>query len=129
MSQNHICYLCLGSNVPNRLRRLDGALEALRSLGEILETSEVIESADISGRGAHYFNVVARMSTVYILEQLESRISEIETMLGRRPESKKSGVMPIDIDIVIYDQEIVSQRDYERPYFTVLYQHMLHFGQ
>ena len=109
--------LCLGSNVADRRQRLDGAIHRLASRLTIRDYSEAVESADVSGLGRDYLNIVARCSTSLSLNDLRSLIAEIETIEGRTPQSKTSGSMPIDIDVVMYNGKVVSPCDFHRDYF------------
>ncbi|MCM1032134.1 MAG: 2-amino-4-hydroxy-6-hydroxymethyldihydropteridine diphosphokinase [Odoribacter sp.] len=121
---NHICYLCIGSNMPPRLRRLDDAIEALKKVGDIDAVSETIESDDDRCIGPQYLNIVVRLVTQLTPKQLHESLRDTERLLGRSPESKERGIMPIDIDLVIYDGSIVSEYDYSRPYFTACYRQL-----
>ncbi len=114
--------LCLGSNVADRRQRLDGAIHRLAALLTIRDYSEAVESADVSGLGHDYLNIVARCSTSLSLNDLRSLIAEIETIEGRTPQSKTSGRMPIDIDVVMYNGKVVSPCDFHRDYFRQAYQ-------
>lgn len=111
------CIICIGSNQPPRHQRIARALESLRTIADIVATSGSYESNDHSGRGPRYINVAVRATTDLTAEALAEHLRAIETELGRRPGSKESGIMPIDIDLVCYGAAIVSPSDYERPYF------------
>ncbi|MGM9859728.1 MAG: 2-amino-4-hydroxy-6-hydroxymethyldihydropteridine diphosphokinase [Muribaculaceae bacterium] len=121
----HSCFLCIGSNLPSRMRRLDCALKALASCVSIIDVSDSIESPDFSGIGANYLNITVQCSTDLSLDDLREAIRDIEIAHGRRDDSKASGRMPIDIDIVTFDDIIVSPCDFNRPYFSVCYRQLL----
>lgn len=120
----HTCYLCLGSNMPPKLRRLDQALNALGDICTVMSTSESIESDDDSGLGQRYLNLVAMCTTTMNLDDMRVAIRDIEASQGRRPDSKERGSMPIDIDIVVFDDIVVSPYDFSRPYFTICYRQL-----
>lgn len=111
------CIICIGSNQPPRHQRIARAIEALRAVADIVATSGSYESNDHSGLGPRYINVAVRAVTDLTAKALAERLRAIETELGRCPDSKESGIMPIDIDLVCYGDAIVSPSDYERPYF------------
>ena len=114
--------LCLGTNLPDRRQRLSSAIARLAAHVAVADYSEAVESADVSGLGADYLNVVVRCFTSLSLNELRRLISRIEEAEGRTAQAKLSGCMPIDIDVVIYGGEVVSRCDYQRDYFRQAYQ-------
>lgn len=114
--------LCLGTNLPDRPQRLSSAIARLAAHVAVADYSEAVESADVSGLGADYLNVVVRCFTSLSLNELRWLISRIEEAEGRTAQAKLSGCMPIDIDVVIYGGEVVSRCDYQRDYFRQAYQ-------
>ena len=114
--------LCLGTNLPNRRQRLSSAIARLAAHVAVADYSEAVESADVSGLGADYLNVVVRCFTSLSLNELRRLISRIEEAEGRTAQAKLSGCMPIDIDVVMYGGEVVSRYDYQREYFRQAYQ-------
>ncbi len=115
---SHRVILSLGSNIDNRRDNIAAALSALAQAGvECGSVSPEVESPDDTGRGNAYINVAADCRTELSLQALKDRISEIERQCGRVPSSKAMGLMPIDIDVVVWDDEVVSRYDFERPYF------------
>ena len=101
--------LCLGTNLPDRRQRLSSAIARLAAHVAVADYSEAVESADVSGLGADYLNVVVRCFTSLSLNELRRLISRIEEAEGRTAQAKLSGCMPIDIDVVIYGGEVVSR--------------------
>ena len=115
---SHRVILSLGSNIDNRSDNIATALSALARAGvECGCVSPAVESPDDTGRGNAYINVAVDCSTDMSLQALKDSISEVERQCGRVPSSKVTGLMPIDIDVVIWDDEVVSRYDFERPYF------------
>lgn len=114
--------LCLGTNLPDRRQRLSSAIARLAAHVAVADYSEAVESADVSGLGADYLNVVVRCFTSLSLNELRRLISRIEEAEGRTAQAKLSGCMPIDIDVVMYGGEVVSRCDYQREYFRQAYQ-------
>lgn len=45
--------------------------------------------------------------------------------LGRHPEDKASGIVPVDIDIVMCDGVVLRQRDYSARHFRTGYEDLL----
>ncbi len=111
------CIISLGSNQSPRHRRIALAIEALKDIADITAASAPHESDDHSGLGSRYINVAVRATTALSAETLSARLRAIEKELGRRPDSKATGIMPIDIDLVCFGDSVVSPDDYTRPYF------------
>ncbi|MDO4320164.1 MAG: 2-amino-4-hydroxy-6-hydroxymethyldihydropteridine diphosphokinase [Bacteroidales bacterium] len=118
MRQTHRAVICLGSNTPDASLRIALALDGLRRSADVLQTSDAYVNDDDTGRGAPYTNLVAECDTTCTLEDMCDIITRLETEGGRTADSKATAVMPIDIDIVIWDGDILRPYDYTRPYFT-----------
>lgn len=113
----HRAILCLGSNTPDAAARLDKAVSALRADVCFIRVSAPYMTDDDTGVGAPYLNMVAECRTGLSAEMLDMHIRAIEHDCGRRPDSKPTGIMPLDIDCVIWDGTVVRPYDYGRPYF------------
>ncbi|MBJ2187268.1 MAG: 2-amino-4-hydroxy-6-hydroxymethyldihydropteridine diphosphokinase [Muribaculaceae bacterium] len=113
----HEAILCLGSNTPCRRQAVEEAISRLATVARIESRSGECFSPDISGRGGEYLNVAVRCLTDLPLDEFSRCLSHFERLGGRLPESKSSGVMPIDIDLIVWDKAVVSPADHARPYF------------
>ena len=69
-----------------------------------------------SGVRSPFSNQVAKLETDYTLEQLRPLLKDIEAVNGRIPEDKAQGIVKLDIDILVYDHEILKPADLERDY-------------
>ena len=114
---DHSAVLLLGSNVSSRMEMLDRALCQLNSFANLRMAAPVCLSADVSGLGDEYANVTAACTTSLSLQDFCTALAGLERSAGRMPSSKYTGVMPLDIDVVVCDGVIVSPEDYARPYF------------
>ncbi len=115
----HHATICLGSNCNDRRANIDAAIERIAAHCRVETVSEIHESPDVSGRGAPYLNCVVTVQSALDQQGLAALLSQCEAMGGRTPQSRATGIMPIDIDLVIIDGRIVSQHDYESPYFKL----------
>ncbi len=104
--------LCLGSNVADGYDRIRRALSAL-----IEDGWSPIECSEIYPSSSGYLNqiVVAAISIAY--EDALAGTKSVERKLGRRAEHKYQGIVPVDIDIVVWNGEIKRPLDYESEYF------------
>ena len=99
-----IVYLALGSNLGERLRYIQKAVDELKARGvKVLKLSTIIETDPIGGPvQGKYLNAVLKASTIHSPEELHVITQAIERKLGR---VKKivNGPRVIDIDILLYD--------------------------
>ncbi len=116
---SHRAVICIGSNTPDADSLVTAAEKTLADIATVKRCSERYTSPDDTGRGADYLNMVMMLDidTDTDLATFRSRLAEIERELGRTPESKPSAVMPMDIDVVIWDNRVVSPYDFKKPYF------------
>jgi 2-amino-4-hydroxy-6-hydroxymethyldihydropteridine diphosphokinase len=98
-----LAYLSLGSNMGDRERMLQAAIEALGAPDlRILRLSPVYETEPVDLPGQPWFlNLVAEVETRLFPRQLLARTSKVEHQLGRRRTVAK-GPRTIDIDILFY---------------------------
>lgn len=124
-SQKPVVTLCLGANKPPRHQNLQRALTLISEIfvGEP-ETSSVYETPSHSGFGAPYLNQVVRGRLRIPLPELEAYAKHIERMLGRTPASKEKGDVPADIDLVIADDRIIRDFDFNARHFTIGYEQL-----
>lgn len=117
----HRAIICLGSNVSPRAERLRDAFEFISGFGSVEEETEAKESADVTGRSLPYLNKVISLRTHLTLFQLKQLFQDFEIKEGRRSSRWGPGEITIDIDIIIWDGDIISPTDFSQPYFSLLY--------
>lgn len=95
-------YLSLGSNLGDRARNLEAAIERLRSLGEVAAVSSFYETEPVSDiRQPWFLNCAVMLRTEKMPRQLLSAVMAIEQALGRKRTVAK-GPRAIDIDILLF---------------------------
>lgn len=109
--------ICLGSNTSDGESLIAEALSRMSECFKISATSGIYTTFDEKS-GQEYFNEVVRGLTADGEARLNSFLKQIELSLGRNLESRKAGIVPIDIDIIIFNGRIVRRQDYSKPYFT-----------
>lgn len=109
--------ICLGSNTSDGESLIAEALSRMSGCFRISATSGIYTTIDEKS-GQEYFNEVVRGLTADGEARLNSFLKQIELSLGRNQESRKAGIVPIDIDIIIFNGRIVRRQDYSKPYFT-----------
>ena len=107
----------------NRFQKSNLA-KARQCLGEVFSdvhyTTEQWTEPLSSTRHDLYLNQLAEGLTTVSLEELNSRLKQIETDFGRTPEKRQRGIVPIDLDILEYDGQRYHERDWQRPYVANL---------
>lgn len=113
-------YLSLGSNLGDRHTLLLTAIEALvQRVGRLVASSSFIETEPWGFESEHHFlNAVVHMRTELTPRQLLSVTQDIERQLGRTHKSLNGHYAdrPIDIDILLYGEEHISEPDLVIPH-------------
>jgi len=103
-----ICYLGLGSNIADRANYLKRAVEELEATSSItvLRSSTIIETEPFGKTDQdNFLNCVLEIETELNPRKLLQACNQIEDQLGR-VRKEKWGPRTIDIDILIYGEEI-----------------------
>ncbi len=72
--------------------------------------------------GRFYINQLVSAETTLSSEDLTSRLKDTEKSLGRTPELRRHGIVPIDLDLLLYDDKHFHLQDWERSYIKDLLQ-------
>jgi len=103
----------LGSN-SNPDKNIDLAKDKISEYYEIISSSEQITTKPY---GKHYKydfqNAAIKILSDDTAEETRKTFKLIEKDLGRIPTSKKEGIIPIDIDLIFWNETLV-HKDYER---------------
>ena len=111
-----LAYLSLGSNVGDREKNLRGAIDRLEALGHVSSVSSFYETEPVEVTEQPWFlNCAVAVETAQSPSQLMRGILEIEREMGRLRVQKK-GPRTIDIDILLFGDEIVSTVDLAIPH-------------
>lgn len=117
----HKFVICLGSNLAPCDIRVSDAVARLGHYLSVDRESHGYITPSHNGIGNDYYNVVILGRTDVDYQNLYAVAKRIERDLGRTEASAASGVMPIDIDIVIFDDVVVKPDDFIRRHFTIGY--------
>lgn len=120
---SHRAILMLGSNLPGREARLDvldQAMEQLRRLINVSWRSVMYDSRDYNDpvSGCKYTNCVVLGITNLKTDRLLGQLQSIETAMGR---VRGNETVNIDIDLVVYDGEVVKNEEFASGVFQQLY--------
>jgi deoxyguanosine kinase len=115
----HTVFLSIGSNQGDRFLFLENAVEAIKAhIGLKIEVSPIYESEPIGFDSDELFlNACVKVETKKKPLEILSIIQSIEQKNGRiRTENQKYTSRTLDIDILFYDQEIISTENLKIPH-------------
>ena len=120
MSNQTEVIIGLGSNI-NANHNIPKAVDELQLLGDLLQMSEVMVTAPIGITDQEDFsNAVVLMRITNSYEALNAALKAIEDKMGRDRTRPKFGPREIDLDIVMFDHEIVDDDYYSRAFLQTL---------
>ena len=112
-------YIGIGSNVGDRpefCRKAVKALDAAEGV-RVTRVSSLYETTPIGGPPQRSFiNVAAKIETDLEPQALLETVKKIEQRLGREPSDIRWGPRVVDLDILLYGNEKVSEPDLEIPH-------------
>jgi 2-amino-4-hydroxy-6-hydroxymethyldihydropteridine diphosphokinase len=101
-------YIGLGSNLGDRLRILQGAIERLSSVGIITGVSSLYETKPwvVEGYQPRYLNQVVAVSTALDPLEVVTELLAIEFSLGRARQEKNAS-RTLDLDLLLHGETIL----------------------
>ena len=112
------CYIGIGSNLGDRRRNIDLAIDALRNSPDIRlkHVSSIYETDPVSDiPQGKFLNGVMEIETILAPEVLLKVLTGIEDALGRK-RRVKNGPRTIDLDILYYGDERINETDLVIPH-------------
>ena len=112
-------FIGIGSNVGDRRDFCRRAVLALRSTSglDVLATSSMYETSPLGGPPQRSFvNLVVKLECELGARGLLEATQEIETKLGREPSDIHWGPRVVDLDILTFGDEKISEPDLEIPH-------------
>lgn len=117
--------ISIGCNKSDRLTRIDNAIRWLKDNFNQCLCSQVYEMPAINGIDRPYLNSVIQISTDKDIQELTALFKNYEIICGRTSRSKAEGIIPLDIDIIIWNDTIVRPKEYAFEYFMKGYVQLL----
>ncbi len=115
-------YLSLGSNLENKHENLQKAVDLIaEKAGMVTKVSTIYKTASWGFKSNTFFNICIEVLTSLNPEDLFNTLQQIEQTLGRK-KRQKSGYESriIDIDILLFDNEIIFTKDLIVPHKQML---------
>ena len=109
MKIQHITYVSLGTNKGNKFKNLQNAIDLIADeVGAIQKISSIYKTDAVGFDGDEFLNAVIKVSTYLPPDTLMRTLLELEEKIGRiRTEKKQYSNRIIDLDILLFDNEII----------------------
>jgi 2-amino-4-hydroxy-6-hydroxymethyldihydropteridine diphosphokinase len=111
-----IVYLGLGSNLGDRLANLHFGLHCLETPCLIEAVSSLYETEPMGPPQPPFYNAVCEVETLLEPLQLLSFLKAVESEAGRKDGGKRWGPRTLDIDILLYDDQIIQTEELTVPH-------------
>lgn len=109
-------FIALGTNIGEKEKNLQIALTEISEFAEIIKKSEIHETKPEGFKEQDDFlNMVVEVSTTLTPTELIIRLQEIEHKMGR-VRTIKNGPRIIDLDILLYEDQIISAAEIKIPH-------------
>jgi len=115
-------YLSLGTNLGNRIVNLQSAIDEINlSVGHVRKISSVFKTRSWGFEGEDFYNICLEVSSSLTPEKMIKTVLDIERKLGRlRSTQQGYNNRIIDIDILLFDDEIIFYNDLKVPHPEML---------
>lgn len=116
----HDILIALGTNViADRIRFVETCLE--QSFEDVRFT-QTIPTEPIGERfkGKQFYNAVMAGKTFMARNEVVEQLKRIEQLAGNTQDKRNMGVVEADIDLLMYDDEKLHEKDWQRSYIKEL---------
>ncbi|MBT8110459.1 MAG: 2-amino-4-hydroxy-6-hydroxymethyldihydropteridine diphosphokinase [Gammaproteobacteria bacterium] len=114
-----IVYLGLGSNIRPE-ENLSLAVRELRRCYGDLDVSSVYRGAAIGFEGDDFLNLVVRLRSEQTPVEICREIERLHDLAGRDRGNGKWSSRPLDIDLLLYDDQVIDERPVRVPRSDIL---------
>ena len=112
--------ISLGANTIDKKQRLADTIVAIAQIAFIEAQTPIYETAaEGSVATLPYANALILIETGAEYEELRVTFKQWERNAGRTAESKAQGLIPLDIDIVTWNDHVIKERDMEFEYMKL----------
>ena len=119
----NIAFIGVGSNVGNKIKNIKSAIELINKLPEasVEKVSSIYETLPFGDvKQDNFFNTVIKISTTLNPKELFVELKSIEQKLGRI-KREKWGPREIDLDILLFNDLIISDEIITLPHKGIIY--------
>ena len=111
--------IALGANLGDREANLRSALRAIEDVARISAVSSLYETDAVTPDGSEgppYYNAACRIETELAPSPLLRFLQSVEGQIGRLPDARRWAPRLIDLDLLLYDSDIVETDDLTVPH-------------
>lgn len=102
-----IGYISIGSNI-DKEANIPSSLSALEQVFGSLQISSIYESESVGFAGDSFFNLVVGFKSDLSAKEVAKILKQIELDHGRTREAQKFSPRTLDLDLVLYGDQIIS---------------------
>ena len=114
--------ISVGSNCGDRIAMVEAAIKWLKTILMQTKCSDIYETPCALKSGNAYQNAVISGFYEGVGYELDDMLKIKEHEMGRTAECREKGEVPIDMDIVMENYEVVKDWDYRQKIFQIGYQ-------
>lgn len=115
----HKIILALGSNHEAKAN-IKLAIDLLSKSIKIVQSTPSYDNESTEFPISIFTNKILVCETELTYEKLNKELKRIETKCGRNNYAKTTGIIPLDIDILLYDNDRYHINDWDKPYIKYL---------
>lgn len=120
MKMLHRYIICLGSNFQAG-EHLAAARKMIAVLaGDVVWGDTLTTAAEPARDNVTYQNCAVLLTSEKEIEEVKALFKDMERQAGRTPESKRLGIIPLDIDILTYDNQVIKAEDLRKKYVQLI---------
>lgn len=115
--------ILLASNT-NAAKHMDEAMERLKMVfplgtrfSEVVKSGAIHKDGTLDSKGGEYLNALCQAKSDLPLHLLQSKLKEMETEMGRRRGVEAANLVVIDLDLVVWNGEVVRPWDVAQPFY------------
>ena len=97
------------------------AVEWLLTKLEDAKASSLYSTPAVQGYGRPYVNAVVAGKTALNADELNHSLKQYELQCGRDDQARRDGIVPVDIDIVVWNGEVIRTWDFRQNFFKIGY--------
>jgi deoxyguanosine kinase len=114
----NVAFLCLGGNIGNRIENINAAKKAIEQFSGKMTSQSGIYETEAWGSDSKnkYLNQVIKINTKLNAGDLLKSLLQIEKKLGRKRDLDKNSDRTIDIDILFFNDAIISKKNIQIPH-------------
>lgn len=121
----HRAYLCLGSNIEPE-ENMQKAVSLLREMALVDRLSGCYETRAVGSNGPNFLNMAVSLLTILDPKGLKEKlIKPIEQRLGRVRVADKNAPRTIDLDVIVYDEQVLDEDLWQRVYLALPFSDLL----